>query len=126
MADRNTMQKEIIYQTLCQMRSHPSAAAVYDQVHLSHPTISRSTVYRVLAKMADEGKILRLDLAGAECRYDGELSPHCHVRCRVCGAVADLPPVAPPQPPFHSGFLLEDCYVMFRGLCPQCREKGGL
>ena len=43
MADRNTMQKEIIHQTLREMGCHPTAAMVYDRVHRDHPTISRST-----------------------------------------------------------------------------------
>lgn len=122
MADRNTMQKEIIHHTLCEMGRHPTAAAVYDRVHLSHPTISRSTVYRVLARMAEEGKILRLDLAGGESRYDGELRPHSHARCRRCGAVADLPAAEVAPPTEDGGFLLEDCAVVYRGLCPGCRK----
>ena len=54
MADRNTVQKDIIYRTLCAMTSHPTAAVVYDRVHGEHPSVSRSTVYRVLARMAEE------------------------------------------------------------------------
>lgn len=123
MADRNTLQKAIIYQTLRGMHCHPTAAVVYDCVHRDHPTISRSTVYRVLARMAEEGKILRLDLAGGESRYDGELRPHSHARCRLCGAVADLPAVEMGRPAEDGGFLLEDCAVVYRGLCPSCRRQ---
>lgn len=61
---RNTIQKEIIHQTLCGMHNHPTAAMVYDQVHLGHPTISRSTVYRVLGQLAEEGRVLRLAWRG--------------------------------------------------------------
>ena len=124
MADRNTMQKEIIHRTLCRMTCHPTAAMVYDQVHQSHPTISRSTVYRVLARMAEEGKILRLDLAGSDIRYDGCTAPHAHARCRLCGTVADLPAVEVDRPLEDGGFLLEDCAVVYRGLCPACRRSG--
>lgn len=123
MADRNTVQKEIIYRTLCGMRSHPTAAVVYDRVHQSHPTISRSTVYRVLSRMAGEGKILRLDLAGDDSRYDGEIRPHSHIRCRVCGAVADLPQVQVDRPEEDRGFLVESYAVMYKGLCPECRRN---
>ena len=123
MADRNTMQKEIIHHTLCEMGNHPTAAMVYDRVHLSHPTISRSTVYRVLARMAEEGKILRLELAGGDSRYDGEMTPHSHVHCRGCGAVADLPAVEVGRPAEDGGFLLEDCAVVYRGLCPASRKE---
>lgn len=126
MADRNTLQKEIIHRTLCGMRCHPSAAMVYDQVHQCHPTISRSTVYRVLSRMAEEGKILRLDLAGDDCRYDGRTIPHSHVRCRICGVVADIPHAHVPAPENDQGFLLEEYAVMYRGVCPDCRRKSGL
>ncbi len=122
MADRNTMQKEIIHRTLCEMGGHPTAAMVYDYVHVEHPTISRSTVYRVLARMTEEGKILRLELAGGENRYDGQLHPHGHARCRICGTVADIPPVEMEVPPDTGGFLLEACTVVYRGLCPTCRK----
>ena len=123
MADRNTLQKEIIYHTLCEMGCHPTAALVYDRVHRDHPTISRSTVYRVLARMAEEGKILRLDLAGDDSRYDGEIEAHSHVRCRVCGAMADLPQPEVGPPAGDGGFLIEACAVMYRGLCPNCRRE---
>ena len=122
MADRNTVQKEIIHRTLCEMRTHPTAAMVYDRVHGSHPTIGRSTVYRVLSRMAEEGKILRLELAGNDSRYDGEMKPHSHVRCRACGLVADIPPAEVDPPADSCGFLLEDCAVVYRGLCPACRR----
>ena len=123
MADRKTMQKEIIHRSLCEMGGHPTAAMVYDYVHMEHPTISRSTVYRVLARMTEEGKILRLELSGGESRYDGQLSPHGHARCRVCGMVADIPPVTVETPSDTGGFLLEACTVVYRGLCPACRKR---
>ena len=123
MADRNTVQKDIIYRTLCAMTSHPTAAVVYDRVHGEHPSVSRSTVYRVLARMAEEGKILRLDLAGSDIRYDGWRTSHAHARCRLCGAVADLPPVEAGMPEDTGGFLLERYAVVYQGLCPACRAE---
>ena len=123
MADRNTVQKDIIYRTLCAMTSHPTAAVVYDRVHGEPPSVSRSTVYRVLARMAEEGKILRLDLAGSDIRYDGCTAPHAHARCRLCGAVADLPPVEAGMPEDTGGFLLERYAVVYQGLCPACRAE---
>lgn len=122
MEERNTLQKEIIHRTLCGMNCHPTAAMVFEQVHQTHPTVSRSTVYRVLARMAEERKILRLELAASDSRYDGQMTPHHHVRCRLCGAVADIPAVELPPPPAAAGFLLEDCTVIYRGLCPACQQ----
>ena len=125
MADRNTMQKEIIHHTLCALGGHPTAAIVYDRVHKDHPTISRSTVYRVLARMAEEGKVLRLELAGGESRYDGQTAPHGHAKCRICGAVTDIPPVEVKAPADTGGFLLEAYTVVYRGVCPACQQCAG-
>lgn len=123
MEERNTLQKTIIHRTLCEMQGqHPTAAMVYAEVHRHHPTISRSTVYRVLAKMAGEGKILRLELAATDSRYDGQAVPHDHVRCRICGAVADIPAVEMAAPSATAGFTLEGRTVIYRGVCPACQE----
>ena len=73
-ARRNTQQKEIIRHTLCRMCCHPTAVAVFEEVRRTHPTISRSTVYRVLGQLTEEGEILRLHLAGEDVRYDGNTS----------------------------------------------------
>ena len=119
---RNTMQKEIIYRTLCSMANHPTAAMVYEAVHKDQPTISRSTVYRVLGQMADEGRILRLRLGDSDTLYDGGTHPHGHVICRNCGAIADIPPVDVKAPLDTAGYTLETCTVEFSGLCPDCRD----
>ena len=124
MADtRRTLQKEIIHQTLCQMHCHPTASMVYETIHRTHPTISRSTVFRVLGQMAEEGRILRISLTGSDDRFDGTVSRHGHVRCRLCGAVADIPWVEMGSPSDTAGFLLEGCSVEYRGVCPSWQKR---
>ena len=118
---RNTIQKEIILSALCQMRNHPTAAMVYEEVHREHPSISRSTVYRVLGQMAEDGTILHLGLAGSDARFDGNTFQHGHVRCRMCGRVADIPAVAIADPDDTAGFTLEESAVEYRGICSDCQ-----
>lgn len=121
MTTRNTIQKEIIRSTLCSLKSHPTAPMLYEEIHKVHPTISRSTVYRVLAQMAEEGTILRIGLSESDDRFDGTLYRHGHIRCRCCGAVADIPAVAMADPSDTAGYLIEGYAVEYRGLCPNCR-----
>lgn len=121
-ARRNTQQKEIIRHTLCRMDSHPTAMAVFEAVRRDHPTISRSTVYRVLGQLAETGEVLRLRLSGEEDRYDGNTCRHSHVRCTRCGAVADIPAVAMGEPAETAGYLLTGCAVEYAGVCPRCRS----
>ena len=118
---RNTHQKELILSVLGEAPCHPTAGEVYERVRLRCPTVSRSTVFRVLSDQAAEGRILRLHLDGEADRYDAATAPHCHVCCRRCGRVADLPWTDPPPPADTAGFTLEGCSVVYRGLCPDCR-----
>ena len=117
---RNTLQKEIIHRTLCRMANHPTAAMVYEAVHRDHPTISRSTVYRVLGQMAEEGSVLRLGWLEATPATTATSTPTATPgaglrRHRRHPAGGDRPPVG------HSRFLLEDWTVEYSGLCPACR-----
>ena len=121
MTKLNTMQKEIILSALCSLKTHPTAPMLYEIIHREHPTISRSTVYRVLGQMVDEGTALRLGLAGTEDRYDGDTSPHSHIRCRMCGRVDDLPAVEVAELSDRAGYLVESCAVEYAGVCPDCR-----
>ena len=122
MTTRNTLQKEIVRATLCAMKTHPTAPMLYEEIHREHPSISRSTVYRVLGQMAEEGTVLRLGIAGSENRYDGTTDDHSHIRCRICGRVDDLSAVAVGEPEYTGGYLIENRAVVYSGVCPACRE----
>ena len=45
---RNTLQREIVHQTILSMQGHVTADMVYERIHAAHPSISRATVYRNL------------------------------------------------------------------------------
>ncbi len=121
MSTRNTLQKEIIRSTLCSLKTHPTAPMLYEHIHRTHPSISRSTVYRILGQMVDEGTILRLGVAGSENRYDGWTEQHSHIRCRICGRVDDFPAVEVSPVTDSGGYCIESCSVVYSGVCPQCR-----
>ena len=122
MTKRNTIQKDVILSTLRGLKTHPTAAMLYEEIHRKHPAISRSTVYRVLGQMVEDGTVLRLGIAGPEDRYDGDTSPHSHIRCRACGRVDDLPPVEVAPLSDTAGYLVEGCAVEYVGCCPGCRS----
>ena len=122
MNTRNTLQKEVIRSTLCSLKTHPTAPMLYEEIHRNYPSISRSTVYRVLGQMAEEGEVLRLGIAGSENRYDGTTADHSHIRCRVCGRVDDLPATEIIPPADSAGYFVESCSVTYSGVCPQCQK----
>lgn len=86
---RNTHQKRIILDTLCEMKNHPTAYMVFERLQEQGSHISKSTVYRNLSEAAEEGTIQKLAITDSDVRYDGNTKPHYHIRCRVCDGVYD-------------------------------------
>ncbi len=125
---RNTLQKRIVWDIFCSMTNHPSAGMVYDEVCRRYPSISKATVYRLLAEFAEERRLTRIKLSDSTDRFDFNTSRHCHVVCRCCGAVADADIAGSVADIFsgavgHEGFLLEECQVEFVGLCEKCQKQ---
>jgi len=85
-----TMQRLAILAFLENTKLHPTADEVYAAVHKEHPTIARATVYNTLDALTRAGAILRLSVDPSAARYDADLGPHVHFRCRLCGRVIDL------------------------------------
>jgi Fe2+ or Zn2+ uptake regulation protein len=124
--ERQTKQKNMIYAALTEL-NHPTATEVYGYVHEQLPSVSRATVFRVLGGFASSGKALELKLAGSDVRYDYNVSPHCHIRCRICGKVADAS-LSEKFPILEGvtdscGFRVDGFQIEFFGVCPDCLGK---
>lgn len=128
MATRNTVQKSIVLQALNELANHPTADAVYDRVHASHPSISKATVYRILNKMSDEDQVLRVRINNGADHFDHQVFPHYHVRCIECGRVDDvmipLLSEVEEQAAEASSYLITGCSLQFDGICPACQAAG--
>jgi Fur family ferric uptake transcriptional regulator len=124
---RNTPQRRVVLEELSQMKSHPTAAELYAVVRRRLPRISLGTVYRNLEVLHEDGMIRKMEFAGAESRFDGQLEPHDHVRCTECGRIADIFPQGPHQIPIQpqemAGFQVEGYRLEYFGFCPSCRAK---
>lgn len=124
MQERQTKQKQIIYDTLKTL-DHPTATEVYSWVHQAHPTVSRATVFRVLRGFVSGGKALEIKAAGDEMRYDYNVSPHYHARCLSCGKVADVATTGMPLGGLtvtaECGFSVSGYSVEFYGTCKTCQ-----
>lgn len=121
---RNTKQRAVILEELRAVTSHPSAAELYEWVRQRMPRISLGTVYRNLELLAENGQIRKLDLAGGEARFDGNASPHYHLRCTACDCVVDVHDM--PEEPIEkdiqnlNGFRVLGYNLEFYGICPEC------
>ncbi len=121
---RNTRQKDIVRSVFAKMRNHPTADMVYDEVSKQFPGIGRATVYRILNSFIETGIAIKVPISDGADRFDITVYPHSHVKCRVCGYVADVMTKEDLPGVLDSfGFLIEKGSVLYTGLCPKCRKK---
>ncbi|MFH7320612.1 Fur family transcriptional regulator [Desulfurivibrio sp. D14AmB] len=122
---RVTKQRQVLLDELRKVCTHPTADELYQMARKRLPRISLGTVYRNLELMAENGMIQKLEVGGTQKRFDGNVVPHCHVRCLKCGRVddldlsldLDLESLAREQ----TGYAIVRHSIEFGGFCPVCR-----
>ena len=120
---RMTRQRAEILAELRKAKNHPTAEEIHARVRRALPRISLGTVYRNLELLAQAGEIHRLDGGTRGRRYDGDVSPHLHVRCVRCGRIADVcgAALAPALDGLAAeGFAILHSRIELEGLCAQC------
>ena len=121
-----TIQRLAVLEWLCKTESHPTADQVLTAVRKKFPSISRATVYNTLDALTRAGMVLRLTVDPTATRYDADLKPHAHFRCRVCQKVYDIELKAEkPIDVNAAGHLVESVRTYAYGVCASCREKEG-
>jgi len=123
-AKRNTIQRQIILDTLRSFDIHPSVDILYAEIIKIHPTISKATVYRNLRQLAEEGEITHLAVTDDVARYDGNATPHYHFACKLCYKIIDLemPCVEGINDIVqrNHGINVDKHEILFLGTCGEC------
>ena len=88
---RFTEQRAAVYRYLISTTAHPTADDVFIAVRSEIPDISLATVYKSLETLVGCNLAIKLTYGDGSARYDGRTDPHPHARCRICGAVVDVP-----------------------------------
>jgi Fe2+/Zn2+ uptake regulation proteins len=124
---RNTVQRQIILNALKKSKSHPGVDEIYAEVHSEHPSVSKTTVYRNLRQLTQNGIIRQVSLPDGLERYDGNATPHYHFRCRNCGSVLDVDLEYSESineiVRQKYGFQVDEHDIVFSGICPKCIKK---
>ena len=119
-----TPQRQVILEVVKDLDIHPTADEVYSRVRQRIPRISLGTVYRNLEILTQSGMIRKLEVAGAQKRFDGKLGQHYHLRCMRCGRVDDAPGETLTSVERHverkSEYEILGHRLEFIGLCPDC------
>ena len=67
---RNTIQKDLVRNTVYEMRRHVTANEVYEFVKEFCPTIGKGTVYRNLDILVEEGDLRKVEVPDGPNRFD--------------------------------------------------------
>ena len=125
---RKSKQKEAILGVLKSTTSHPIADWIYEQVRREIPHISLGTVYRNLKVLKQEGKVLELDFANDQSRFDGNTQYHYHFICEQCGRIFDVTSDEQTERAMldmvvkRTGFKITHHRCELRGLCKDCQS----
>lgn len=125
---RHTIQREIVLQEILQIQGHASADMIYEKIHLSHPLISRATVYRNLRALEKQGRIMRISVPDGADYFEAQTQAHYHIKCACCGRIFDaslpyMPHLLKLEQEADKDFELFSCNVLFEGFCPDCKKK---
>ena len=122
-----THQRQIIFETLGEMRGHPSPEAVYDLVKEHIPSISLATVYKNLKTFEEHGLIREVSPHHGSARFETNAVPHHHLVCLRCKAIMDVPEtdVGPVRLKKRApgGFRIERYNVEIFGVCGKCAKQ---
>ena len=124
---KHSKQRDAVYENLCSRIDHPTAEEVYFSLKPAMPAISLATVYRNLAQLESENKIIKIG-SGGTARYDGNITPHYHVHCLTCGGVSDIfmnDETLNAKAAENYGGIIISHSVMFNGYCSECSKAIG-
>lgn len=123
---RMTNQRQIISECLKTL-NHPTVEEIQECVVQTAPSINKTTTYRTMNRMVEDGEVRRLVGEDGTYRYDPILEKHYHIYCEKCGTLSDVDMPVLPQIDKHfpkeNEFKLTGHEIVFRGICPACQEK---
>ena len=123
---RNTVQRQIIIDTLKKLNNHPPVEEIYAAIHAEHPSISKTTVYRNLRKLAVDGLIRPVLLPDGLERYDDRTDRHYHFKCKECRDIldVDIDYLADLNDTVRGkyGVRIDSHDVVFWGICLKCKD----
>lgn len=126
-----TRQREVIYETLLEMRGHPSLGhpsldELFAASRAKDASLSLATVYNSVRKFLDSGLIRELSPIHGGMRIEANDRPHHHLLCTACQSVRDLDESSFEPPRLRrkvKGFTVSRFNVDVLGVCADCKNN---
>ncbi|MBR6607718.1 MAG: transcriptional repressor [Oscillospiraceae bacterium] len=123
---RQSKMRQVVYDTVVEHPVHPTAEYVYEKLKPQYPSLSLGTVYRNLGVLVEQGLIRKIESLDAADRFDGNMEPHSHVQCSVCGSLQDIflsyDKGLDAAANRESGYAITEHNISFVGICPDCQR----
>ena len=122
---RETKQRRVVYETIKQTHSHPTADWIFEKVRSKLPKVSLGTVYRNLNVLKNEGLVREIYGNDRRAHFDADTSKHAHFICSTCDQIIDVRGIK--NIDWRTlkdlvGCEVDDQDVVFSGRCPACRK----
>ena len=117
-----SLQRIAIMHYLMENLIHPSVDVIFNALHPTAPTLSKTTVYNTLKLFAEQGAILEINIDDKHVRYDADITQHAHFKCKQCGCVHDLPirDLKFANKKRINGFRITESQLYYKGYCKNC------
>ena len=123
-----TKQKEKILEEIQSLKKEFTVMDLYE--NLNH-TIGLTTIYRLIDKLVEEGKVQKLPGKGNNTYYqyleECELENHFYLKCSKCGEMIHVDCDCVNDLSHHvkkeHGFELSKNHILMSGLCKKCWEE---
>lgn len=126
---RPSPQRIAIMDYLLDNCNHPTVEAVYDALHTSMPTLSKTTVYNTLKLFEKKQAVQILNIDERNVRLDATMEPHAHFQCMRCGKIFDVPVKNGGKMVELLGmnemtdFEVQQTQIYYKGICPHCQSE---
>lgn len=123
-----SVQRIAVMKYLLNHKTHPNVDEIFMALHSAIPTLSKTTIYNTLSLFIETGAVSSINIDKKNIRYDADIKPHAHFRCKKCHAIIDLPVPNVCHEVFaiadiYKDLLIQDVEISLKGYCQNCQKE---
>jgi Fur family peroxide stress response transcriptional regulator len=105
---------------------HVNIDSIYEKLKIKFPSLSLATIYKNINIMKDKLFLSELKIPNEKSVYELTKEQHSHIVCTQCKVIIDINldlNQLENQIIKLSSFSLNESSIVFKGLCPKCKNK---
>lgn len=121
-----SVQRLALIDYLLTHRTHPTVDEMYEALHPSIPTLSRTTIYNTMKLFVDHGIALSIAIDEKMLKFDGDVSLHAHFLCLECNKLYDISvdeSLAQELKNIDDNKIVNDVMLYYKGYCENCMNN---